>query len=151
MAIIQAYFGYQKAFSKHGRFVGPLLDPILRDKQSSFLKLTLQNNFQIVMIPRHDCNLTTRLWERLASNAIVSQWLLEWIKLGQLCMVMIIDSVEDERTFSNLSFMKKKLHNRLTTHLDLVVRMYAQSFYSLETFPFYITICDLMNIGHGIG
>jgi hypothetical protein len=41
-------------------------------------------------------------------------------------MVIIIGSVEDETTFSNLSFMENKLHNCLTTHLDLVViKMYA--------------------------
>ncbi len=94
------------------------------------------------MFPLHDYNPTTQLWERLVSSAIMSQWLLEWFKLVQLCMVMIIGNVEDERIFSNMSFMKNKLHNHLTTHLDLVVRMYAQGFYSLETFPFYTSICD---------
>jgi len=80
------------------------------------------------MLPPHDCNPTTRLWERFASSAIVSQRLLEWFKLVQLCMVMIIGNVEDERTFSNMSFMKNKFHNHLIIHLDLVVKMYAQSF-----------------------
>jgi hypothetical protein len=69
MAIIQAHFGYRKALGKHGRFVEPLLDPIL-------VKLTLQNNCQATMLPPHDCNLTMRLWRRLASSAIVSQQLL---------------------------------------------------------------------------
>jgi methionine salvage enolase-phosphatase E1 len=40
-------------------------------------------------------------------------------------MVMIISNVEDERTFSNLSFMKNKLHNYLTIHLDIFVKMYV--------------------------
>jgi hypothetical protein len=57
-------------------------------------------------------------------------------------MVMIIGSMEDERTFSNMSFLENKLRNRLTTRLDFVMRMYAESFYSLETLPFYIIICD---------
>jgi hypothetical protein len=143
MAIIQTHLGYRKALGKHGGFAGPLLDPILLDKQSFFLKLTLQNNCQAVMLPPHDYNPTTQLWGRFASSAIVSQWLSKWFKLVQLYMVMIIGNVEDERTCSNLSFMKNKLCNYLTTRLDLVVRMYAQSFYSLETFPFYTTICDL--------
>ncbi len=94
------------------------------------------------MLPFHDYNPITLLWERLASSEIVRQWLLKWFKLVQLCMVMIIGNVEDEKTFSNMSFMKNKLHNHLTTHLDLVVRMDAQNFYSLETFPFYTSICD---------
>jgi len=41
MAINQAHFGYRKALGKHGGFMGPLLDPILFYKQSSFLKLIL--------------------------------------------------------------------------------------------------------------
>jgi hypothetical protein len=84
------------------------------------------------MLLPHDCNPTTRLWGRFASSAVVSQWFSERFKLVQLYMVMIIDNVEDERTFSNLFFMKNKLRNYLTTRLDLVVKMYAQSFYSLE-------------------
>jgi hypothetical protein len=46
-------------------------------------------------------------------------------------MVMIIGSMEDERNFSNMSFMKNKFCNRLITHFDIVVKMYVQSFYSL--------------------
>jgi len=32
--------------------------------------------------------------------------------------------------------MKSKLRNWFTTHLDLVVRMFAQDHYSMNTFPF---------------
>ncbi len=32
--------------------------------------------------------------------------------------------------------MKFKLHNRLTMHLDLVVRLFAQEHYTLDNFPF---------------
>jgi hypothetical protein len=39
-------------------------------------------------------------------------------------MVQILGSIEDERTFSNLVFMKSKLHKKLTTHLNLCVRMF---------------------------
>jgi hypothetical protein len=50
--------------------------------------------------------------------------------------VMVLGNVEDERCFSTLSFMKSKLWNQLTTHLDLVVKMFAQDHYILDTFPF---------------
>jgi hypothetical protein len=59
------------------------------------------------MFPLHDYNPTTQLWERLVSSAIMSQWLLEWFKLVQLCMAMIIGNVEDERIFSNVLHEKK--------------------------------------------
>jgi hypothetical protein len=38
--------------------------------------------------------------------------------------------------FFTLSFMKSKLHKWLTTHFNLVVRMFAQDHYTLDTFPF---------------
>jgi hypothetical protein len=42
-----------------------------------------------------------------------------------LCMVMVLGSVEDEQTFSNLAFVKLKIWNQFISHLDLVVCMYA--------------------------
>jgi hypothetical protein len=54
---------------------------------------------------------------------------------------MALGNVEDEHTFSNLSFMKNRFLNHLIMHLNLVVRIYAQKFYSVDTFPFYIAIC----------
>ncbi len=53
---------------------------------------------------------------------------------------MVVNNVEDEKNFSTINFMKSKLHNHLTTHLNLVVWMYAQKFYKLKIFPFYTTI-----------
>jgi hypothetical protein len=44
-------------------------------------------------------------------------------------MATILGSVEDERCFSLLSFIKNKLKNQLTIHLELVMWMYAQFFY----------------------
>jgi hypothetical protein len=55
-------------------------------------------------------------------------------------MAMVLGSVEDEQCFSTLCFPKNKLNNKLTTHLDLVVHMYTQKLYSLENFPFVVTI-----------
>jgi hypothetical protein len=40
-------------------------------------------------------------------------------------MAMVLGNVKDERCFSNLGFMKNKLKNILTTHLDLVVKMFT--------------------------
>jgi len=53
---------------------------------------------------------------------------------------MVVGCVEDDKTLSTINFMKSKLRNHLTTHLDLVVWMYAQKFNKLETFPFYTII-----------
>jgi hypothetical protein len=64
----------------------------------------------------------------------------KWFKLIELYVVMVLDSMEDEGTFSNLVFMNTKLCNCLMIHLDLVVQMYAQNFYDYDTFPLYATM-----------
>jgi hypothetical protein len=67
----------------------------------------------------------------MANSQILKLKMFELFKLVELVIVMVLGSVEDERTFSTLTFMKSKLRNRPTTHLDLVVRMYAQDFFTL--------------------
>jgi hypothetical protein len=94
------------------------------------------------MLPPHNCNLMTRMWQLFEFNTILNHCSLEWFFLVKLCMVMVLGSVEDEHVFSNLSFLKSKLQNHLTTHLNLIVWMYVQSFYNLESFHFYIVICE---------
>ncbi len=49
-------------------------------------------------------------------------------------MVMILGNVEGECSFFIMSFMKSKLQNRLIVPLDLVVKMFAQEHYYLDTF-----------------
>jgi len=80
------------------------------------------------------------MWMLLTINQIICSKILERLKLVQLSMAMVLGSVEDERCFFNLSIIKNKLRNWLITHLDLVVWMYAQSFYTIITFMFTITI-----------
>jgi hypothetical protein len=97
-------------------------------------------NFIVVMKPPLDCNPWSRMWTLLTINQIICSKLLKWLKLVELSMAMVLGSVEDERCFSNLSIIKIKLRNWLIAHLDLVVWMYAQSFYIIKTFMFTITI-----------
>jgi hypothetical protein len=43
----------------------------------------------------------------------------------------MLGSMEDERTFSTLYFMKSKLINRFNEHLHVAVHMYSQTFFTL--------------------
>jgi hypothetical protein len=38
--------------------------------------------------------------------------------------------------FLNSTFMRSKLHNRLTTRLSIVMCMFEQQFQTLENFPY---------------
>jgi hypothetical protein len=61
----------------------------------------------------------------------------------ELAMVHIVGSVEDEKCLSTLAFMKS-IHNCLTTHLPIVVHMFAQQFYSLHN---SLCVWNVLNSG----
>jgi len=44
--------------------------------------------------------------------------------------------MEDERTFSSLSFMKSKLRATLIDNLEVTIGMYLQKVFTLESFPY---------------
>ncbi len=92
------------------------------------------------MNPPLDYDPCTKIWTNLANNQLFFHWLLEWLKLIKLSTAMIMGNVEDERCLSNMGFMKNKLRNKLATHLDLVVRMFAHKFFTLNIFPFNATM-----------
>jgi hypothetical protein len=62
--------------------------------------------------------------------------IIEYIKLAKFAIVQEIDFVKDEHCFSTLTFMKTKLQNQLVIHLELVIRMFCQKFFTLQNFPF---------------
>jgi len=66
------------------------------------------------------------MWHLVTTSQILVFSFLEYVKFVELTMLHIIGSVEDEKCFSTLAFMKSKLRNKLTTHLPIVVRMFAQ-------------------------
>jgi hypothetical protein len=88
------------------------------------------------MAPPFDTNPLTRMWCLVTTSQILVSNFLEYVKLVELPMVQVVGSVEDEPCFSTLAFMKSKLCNRLTTHLPLVVHMFAQHFYTIYNFPY---------------
>jgi hypothetical protein len=69
----------------------------------------MKNNNHGALYLLFDCNPTIKLWGRLTSNVIVLDKLLEYLKLIDLTIVMVLGNVEDERTFSNVNFLKSKL------------------------------------------
>jgi hypothetical protein len=58
------------------------------------------------------------------------------MKMTKLAVIQIMGFVENERTFSTCTFMKTRLWNHLCEHLDMVVQMFAQPFYTIDTFPY---------------
>jgi hypothetical protein len=150
IAILKTFYGTSKKLSvpAHGEtegveeWVPPPLDIRSLELQSSFFKITMMSNAQAAMSHSTNENPMSRLWRKLSSNGLMSAKLSEFMKVAEIAHVQVLGSVEDERTFSSLSFLKNKLRNRLTTHLDLVVRMFSHNFYTLNTFPYQVAISN---------
>jgi hypothetical protein len=46
--------------------------------------------------------------------------------------VFILESVEDDKCFSGLKFIKSNFQNMLDPHLPMVVKMFRQQFFTLN-------------------
>jgi hypothetical protein len=92
------------------------------------------------MEPPHDFNPLIRLWKELITSQVVINCILKYIKLAEIVIVQVIGSMEDEHTFNTINLMRLKLRNRFTSHLDLVICMFSQHFYTLENFAYDVVI-----------
>ena len=86
------------------------------------------NNAQWIIEHNFRVNPLTRLWQKLSNSALLASKLSEFVKIAEIATITIMDSIEDERTFSTLNYMKSKVRNNLDEHLDLVVCMFGQIF-----------------------
>lgn len=99
-------------------------------------KFCMKSNSKSAMKGDLPLNPVTRLWQKIDTSPHLRFQLSEYMKIAELVVVMVLGSVEDERTFSTLSFMKNKLQNRLSTHLPTVVAMHVQPFYTINNFAY---------------
>ena len=86
-----------------------------------------------------DINPMTWMWCNIEANSFLKHSLSDFIKVTWIAIVMVLGSIQDERTFNMLTFMKNKLHNQLTTDLAMVVGMESQSFFTLNDFSYDAT------------
>ena len=77
----------------------------------------------------------TRLWTKLSGSQYLLQTMSEYFKLADLCQTMILGSVEDERMFSALTFLKSKLRNKLDKNVETCLRLYVTK-YDIDNFPY---------------
>ncbi len=81
----------------------------------------MKNNAKLVMQKPFDINMLIKLKWTLFSSRIFEQKIYEYIRLDELVGMQVISLVEDEQCFFTLIFMKIKLKNQLTKHLELVI------------------------------
>jgi hypothetical protein len=79
-----------------------------------------------------DLNPLSKLWNKLSSNALLCVHLSEFMKVAKSVAIQIMGSMEDEKTFSTLTFMNTRLWNHLYEHLDLVFCIYIVDIFSYD-------------------
>ena len=119
-----------------GAWMSSLLSAFALDEQMAMFKIAMKSNSKPVLLPPFTVNPMTKLWQILGSNALLLHSFPEYFKVAKMAMTIILDSVEDERAFSTVGFVKGKLRNKLGDHLPLYVQMFTQKFYTLKNFPY---------------
>ncbi len=69
----------------------------------------MNHNAEPIMIETSNKNLFSRLWMKIISSPILICKLSEYKKLANVAMVWVLCSMEDQKTFNNLTFMKNQL------------------------------------------
>lgn len=101
--------------AKH--FIQPLIDRDQLMSQRGLFKTCMKSNARAALMPPFDVNPLTRVWRVLDGNNSLTQSFSEFIKLAELAVTHVIGSVEDERLFSCMKFVKSKLRASLDDHL----------------------------------
>ena len=96
----------------------------------------MKANAKAACAPPFTMNLLVKLWWQLTSSRHLCKLISEYVKLAKIGSVSIFGSVDDERCFSFLKFLKSCQRNRLGKHLPLVLRMFGQKYFFLENFPY---------------
>jgi hypothetical protein len=92
--------------------MGELLSSSVLDIQQSLFKITMKNQSRGCMLPPFTKNPFTRLWEIVGSSQVLTNMILEYLKLAQIGCTFVLGSVEDERTFSSLKFLKSQIEKQ---------------------------------------
>jgi len=101
-----------------------------------FFEKIMLHDFEVVLWIENDLNPLTKLWCKVFSFPILNHKLLEYIKLVEIAIVQVLSLDENNQTFNILSFMKNKLWNSVSTHLDLCTRFLNQHLFTFQSFPY---------------
>ncbi|KAJ9522872.1 hypothetical protein QJQ45_023657 [Haematococcus lacustris] len=78
--------------------------------------------------------LLSEFWKKL--HASMASQLSEFCKAATLLIVTVPGSVEEERSFSAMNFIKDERRNRLGANLSSTLRVYLDKTFTLKTFPY---------------
>ena len=128
LAILKDFFATPKPcvnLEGDGDWMPQLLSTSDLDSQMAMSKMAMKSNSKGVLIPPLIVNPIIKLWQILGSNALLVHAFPEYFKVAKMAMTIVLGSVEDERAFSTVGFIKGKLQNKLGEHMPLYVQMFT--------------------------
>ncbi|KAJ9506477.1 hypothetical protein QJQ45_019466 [Haematococcus lacustris] len=139
LAIVKARYCMDATLA-NGQLAPALLDQQkLSAQQSAFVEVMrcqAEHRVELSSTAANPAKETTKLWRYLAGQSITKADILEYIKLAELALVMTPGSVEEERMFSAMAYLKDDTHNRLQEcHLNVCARVFSSNQFDLDTFP----------------
>ncbi|MGQ3286018.1 hypothetical protein [Bosea sp. (in: a-proteobacteria)] len=109
----------------------------LSAQQSAFVEVMrcqAEHRVELSSAAANPAKETTQLWRYLAGQPITKADILEYIKLAELALVMTPGSVEEERMFSDMAYLKDDTRNRLQEcHLNVCACVFSSN--QFDTFP----------------
>jgi hypothetical protein len=120
------------------------------DVQQGLFKLTMKLNnvramAEVVVIASNKANpvIVNPFIRFVMSDSCITTLVSFFFRISttrrEMAMVHVLGFMEDECYFNSISFLKNKMCNQLNGHLQLVVTMKAQFFFTLDTFPYKVT------------
>jgi hypothetical protein len=71
----------------------------------------MHHNVDALMQETFNMNPIIQMWLKVQFSPLLILELNEYMKVVEIVMVQVLGSMENERTFKNLAFMKSNLHN----------------------------------------
>ncbi len=103
-SLIKGHYCYKRSLVARGPISPPILSLGAFELQASVFKCTMKANLAATMEPPFLVNPFTKLWCSLSMSHILKHSFPEYFKLAKIATMQVLGSVEDERTFSTLSF-----------------------------------------------
>ncbi|KAJ9532886.1 hypothetical protein QJQ45_010978 [Haematococcus lacustris] len=139
LAIVKARYCMDTTVANGQRAPALLNQQKLSAQQSAFVEVMrcqAEHRVELSSAAANPAKETTKLWRYLAGQPITKADILEYIKLAELALVMTPGSVEEERMFSAMAYLKDDTRNRLQEcHLNVCARVFSSNQFNLDTFP----------------
>ena len=80
---------------------------------------------------------TASFWHTGSNSVKLKCSFSDWLSLANIALVQVFGSVEEERLFSKLAFIKEERRNRLLLdHLNVCLVLATQRMWAFRDFPF---------------